>query len=84
MKTVRVVRSILRISLCAALAFALGAGAFTPRAQVHAAGKAGHEFIYYNNAAHDVEVGYWIYCSNGQQFHSGEVTQYYSEIASDC
>jgi hypothetical protein len=84
MKTVRVVRSIVRISLSALLAFALGAGVFTPHARVHAAGKAGHEFIYYNDANHDVEVGYWIYCSNGQEYHSGKTSPYYTEIPSDC
>ena len=84
MKAPRIVSSLFRISLAAIFAFALGAGAFTPTARVHAAGKAGHEFIYYNDAAHDVEVGWWIYCLNGQQFHSGKTSPYYSEIASDC
>ena len=62
----------------------LGFASLVTNHKVEAAGKAGHEFIYYNNASHSQEVGYWIFCLDGQQFRSGEVTNYYIEIASDC
>jgi hypothetical protein len=63
----------------------LVSGPFVPSQQLRAQQtKSGHEFIYYNNAAHSEEVGFTVYCNSGQTFHSGEVTPYYIVIASDC
>ena len=85
MKTAsRLVNSLTRITLAAALAFALGAGAFVPAARVHAATKSGHEFIYYNDAAHQTVVGVYVYCSDGQFIHWGTISPYDVIEPSDC
>ena len=85
MKTAsRIVDSLTRIVLAAALAFALGAGAFVPAARVQAATKSGHEFIYYNNAAHQTVVGVYVYCSSGQFIHWGVITPYDVIETSSC
>lgn len=81
---VRIAGSLSRICVAAALAFALGAGAFVPAARVHAATRSGHQFTYYNNAAHQTVVGVWIYCADGQLIHWGTITPYDVISASDC
>lgn len=81
---VRIASSLSRIGIAAALAFALGAGAFVPAARVHAATKSGHQFTSYNNAAHQTVVGVWIYCADGQLIHWGTITPYDIISASDC
>jgi hypothetical protein len=80
----RVAVSISRISLAVTLAFALGAGAFVPASRVHAETKTGHQFTYYNNAAHQTVVGVWVYCSNGQSSHWGKVSPYDVISSSGC
>jgi len=81
---VRIASSLCRITLAIVLAFALGAGAFTPAIRVHAESKLGHQFTYYNNAAHQTVVGVWIYCSNGQILHWGKISPYDTITASGC
>jgi hypothetical protein len=76
--------AVTRISLATLLAFALGAGAFTPAARVQAETRSGHQFTYYNNAAHQTVVGVWIFCSNGQTIHWGKITPYDTISASGC
>lgn len=46
--------------------------------------RTGHEFIYYNNAAHQTVVGVYVYCSNGSQSHWGVITPYYVIEPSGC
>ena len=46
--------------------------------------RTGHEFIYYNNAAHQTVVGVYIYCSNGSSSHWGVITPYSVIEPSGC
>jgi hypothetical protein len=80
----RLVSSLCRISLAIALAFALGAGVFSPVARVHAETRSGHQFTYYNNAQHQTVVGVWVWCNDGQNYHWGTVTPYDTITASGC
>jgi hypothetical protein len=79
----RLFTSLCRISLAAALAFGLGAGAFSP-ARAHAETRSGHQFTYYNNAQHQTVVGVWVWCNDGQNYHWGSVTPYDTITASGC
>ena len=46
--------------------------------------RTGHEFIYYNNAAHQTVVGVYVYCSNGSSSHWGVISPYYVIEPSGC
>lgn len=51
---------------------------------MQATGKLGNEFIYYSDATHTTQVGFWIFCSNGQQFRSGQITQFSVIVPAGC
>ena len=46
--------------------------------------RTGHEFIYYNNAAHQTVVGVYVYCSNGSSSHWGVISPYSVIEPSGC
>lgn len=81
---IRIFSFVGRISLALALTFALGAGVFVHASRAQAETKSGHEFIYYNNAAHQTVVGVYVYCSNGSSSHWGKITPYDVIEPSDC
>lgn len=77
-------RRLICMAVAATIAFALGAGAFVPMPVAHAETRSGHAFTYYNNAAHQTVVGYYVYCNNGNFIHWGEITPYDTISASGC
>jgi hypothetical protein len=66
-------RSIIALALVGAFALVLMLG--LPGA-APAATKTGHDFTYYNNAAHQTVVGYRYYCI-GYSGGWGQITSYY-------
>lgn len=46
--------------------------------------KSGNEFDYYSDDTFTCQVGYAIYCSNGQWFRSGDETPYVIVSPSGC
>jgi hypothetical protein len=48
-----------------------------------AATKSGHDFVYYNDAAHDSVVGYRYYCI-GNSGGYGSISPYFVENVFDC
>lgn len=62
------------------LIFVLGLTPVSPAA----IGKAGNEFLYYSDATYTHQVGIWIFCSNGQNFRSGQITQFVKIEPSGC
>jgi hypothetical protein len=46
--------------------------------------RSGHEIDYYSDATFRNLVGVTIFCSNGQTFHQGQVTQFRLIVPSGC
>lgn len=63
-----------------ALLFVLAFASVSPSFET----RTGHEFIYYNNAAHTTVVGVYIYCSNGASSHWGVISPYSVIEPSGC
>jgi len=74
-----------RLLLALALVLVLAAGLLSlPSGTEAAITRSGHEFIYYNDAAHDTVVGVQVWCSSGAHSGWGQVTPYYTIEASGC
>jgi len=73
-----------RLLLALAVLLVLAAGLLSMPLQTEAATRSGHEFIYYNDAAHDAVVGVQVWCSSGAHSGWGQVTPYYTIEASGC
>lgn len=69
----------LRLTLLALL-FVLVCASVSPTIET----KTGHEFIYYNNAAHQTVVGVFVYCNNGSSSHWGRTSAYVVIEPSGC
>jgi hypothetical protein len=46
--------------------------------------KSGHEIDYFSDATLTHQVGFVIFCRNGQTFRSGQVTQFSKIVPSGC
>ena len=73
-----------RLLFALAVVLILAAGLLSLPLGTEAFTRSGHEFIYYNDAAHDTVVGVQVWCSSGAHSGWGQVTPYYTIEPSDC
>jgi hypothetical protein len=73
-----------RLLLVLAVLLVLAAGLLSMPLQTEAATRSGHEFIYYNDAAHHTVVGVQVWCKSGAHSGWGRITPYVEIDPSFC
>jgi hypothetical protein len=72
-------------SLLFTILFVLSFAALSSTNKVEAStGKLGNEFDYFSDATFRVQVGFVIFCRNGQVFRSGRTTQFVKVQPAGC
>jgi hypothetical protein len=74
-----------RLLLALAVLLVLAAGLLSMPLRTEAATtRSGHEFIYFNDAAHDTVVGVQVWCKSGAHSGWGKITPYVEIDPSFC